>query len=504
MEGVADLQLGDDLVVVPTRVAGPLELGRVHTGPHLDYLRRFSTEGGGSLDADTYATPASWEIATRAAGAGLVAMDELRHGRAELGFVVARPPGHHALADRSMGFCLINNVAVAAAELVAAGREGAHRRLGRPPRKRHRGPVLGRARRPVRVDPSVALLPGHRPGLGRGGTRGPRRHPQRPPAPRGHRRRGAAGLRSSWSHRPWPGSHRHGYWYRPDSTPTETTPWPTWPSPSGDFAELARTVAGYAPARGRLLLFLEGGYELEALRTSVAATLGALVGAAEPTETPSSGGPGMEQVDVVLSRRREGLDRRSWSAAAGRPWHGGSGPPAGSARENCNERRSDTVSEADVMTFDTILVGVDGSDASVVLVGVGLPSGLDHRCLGRGRHHLAVADAPWAPPLPCRSTTSRATTPGPCSKGSCEPWPTGTRPCRCGPGSSRATPAEALVEATRHADLLVVGSRGHGAFAGMLLGSVSQHCASHAHCPVVIYRDDRDEPDSARRRDEHP
>ncbi len=53
--------------------------------------------------------------------------------------------------------------------------------------------------------------------------------------------------------------------------------------------------------------------------------------------------------------------------------------------------------------------------------------------------------------------------------------------------------AEALVEASRHADLLVVGSRGHGAFAGMLLGSVSQHCASHALCPVVIYRD-RPEP----------
>ena len=50
-------------------------------------------------------------------------------------------------------------------------------------------------------------------------------------------------------------------------------------------------------------------------------------------------------------------------------------------------------------------------------------------------------------------------------------------------------PAEALVEASRHADLLVVGSRGHGAFSGMLLGSVSQHCAAHAESPVVIYRE---------------
>jgi nucleotide-binding universal stress UspA family protein len=50
-------------------------------------------------------------------------------------------------------------------------------------------------------------------------------------------------------------------------------------------------------------------------------------------------------------------------------------------------------------------------------------------------------------------------------------------------------PAEVLVEASRHADLLVVGSRGHGAFSGMLIGSVSQHCTAQAHSPVVVYRD---------------
>jgi len=48
--------------------------------------------------------------------------------------------------------------------------------------------------------------------------------------------------------------------------------------------------------------------------------------------------------------------------------------------------------------------------------------------------------------------------------------------------------AEALIDASEHAQLLVVGSRGHGAFAGLLLGSVSLHCASHAACPVVIVR----------------
>ena len=49
-------------------------------------------------------------------------------------------------------------------------------------------------------------------------------------------------------------------------------------------------------------------------------------------------------------------------------------------------------------------------------------------------------------------------------------------------------PVPALVEASKGAELLVVGSRGHGEFIGMLLGSVSQHCASQAHCPVLIHR----------------
>ncbi len=49
-------------------------------------------------------------------------------------------------------------------------------------------------------------------------------------------------------------------------------------------------------------------------------------------------------------------------------------------------------------------------------------------------------------------------------------------------------PAPVLVEASRGADLLVVGSRGHGEFAGMLIGSVSEHCVTNAHCPVLVLR----------------
>ena len=75
----------------------------------------------GSLDGDTYATSGSWDSACLAAGAGLVAIEALRARGTGVAFVAARPPGHHALSDQAMGFCLINNVAVAAAALTAVG-----------------------------------------------------------------------------------------------------------------------------------------------------------------------------------------------------------------------------------------------------------------------------------------------------------------------------------------------------------------------------------------------
>ena len=59
------------------------------------------------------------------------------------------------------------------------------------------------------------------------------------------------------------------------------------------------------------------------------------------------------------------------------------------------------------------------------------------------------------------------------------------------PHVAEGPPAAVLVEASKNAALLVVGSHGHGAFAGMLLGSVSQHCVTHAACPVVVIRESR-------------
>jgi len=76
---------------------------------------------------------------------------------------------------------------------------------------------------------------------------------------------------------------------------------------AGDFADLGATVAEYAPAPGRLVLFLEGGYDLTALRLSIGATLGRLVGAPTGDEPPTSGGPGAGGLSRLLDVRLEAL-----------------------------------------------------------------------------------------------------------------------------------------------------------------------------------------------------
>lgn len=106
---------------VEARAATREELLAVHDSGFLDGLQGFCVDGGGLIDADTYAGKHSWDAALFAAGAGLTAIDAIERGDADAGFVAVRPPGHHAESDRTMGFCLINNVAVSAASLVRRG-----------------------------------------------------------------------------------------------------------------------------------------------------------------------------------------------------------------------------------------------------------------------------------------------------------------------------------------------------------------------------------------------
>ena len=85
---------------------------QVHTAPYLRSLQQICEAGGGHLDGDTPVSKQSYEVALLAVNAWMDGIDRARKGLPC--FVAARPPGHHALADRGMGFCLLNNAAIAA------------------------------------------------------------------------------------------------------------------------------------------------------------------------------------------------------------------------------------------------------------------------------------------------------------------------------------------------------------------------------------------------------
>ena len=90
------------------------DLLRVHTAEHIDLVERTCKEQLPYNDADTFMMPGSWEAALLGAGAAIDACRNVLDGTYDNVFSAMRPPGHHAEADRAMGFCLFHNVAVAA------------------------------------------------------------------------------------------------------------------------------------------------------------------------------------------------------------------------------------------------------------------------------------------------------------------------------------------------------------------------------------------------------
>jgi len=299
LAGAERVGLGEAIQLVAPRPAERAELEAVHPRGHLDALERFCARGGGHLDPDTAASAGSWAAALEAAGTGLDAIQRLDRGEADAVFCAVRPPGHHALPQRAMGFCLLNNLAVAAATLADRGERvlvidwDAHHGNGTQDAFYADGRVLYVSLHESPLYPYTGRLDETGVGDGEGLT-------LNLPLPAGAT--GDVALAAvdevvapvvdafapTWllvsagfdAHR---------------ADPLTGLGWS-----SGDFADLTRRVLEFAPP-GRRLLFLEGGYDLEALADSSAACLAALTGFDHRPEPATSGGPGRHV--VVASRQ---------------------------------------------------------------------------------------------------------------------------------------------------------------------------------------------------------
>jgi acetoin utilization deacetylase AcuC-like enzyme len=300
LSGIDAAGLWDSVVRTETRSATLEELEFVHPRPYLEALRAFCEAGGGAVDPDTITVPGTWDTALRAAGAGLAAIDSLYDRAGDFAFVAARPPGHHATRERAMGFCLLNNIAVAAAHLAARGE-----RVAIVDWDVHHG---NGTQDIFWDDPRVLYVSTHQsplyPGTGSmAETGGPNAEgltvniPLPPGATGDVVRRALDDVAAPVV------EHFAPTWVLVSAgfDAHRADPLANLRLTSADFADLATTVSRFCEEPGRLVLFLEGGYELDALRMSVGATLGSLLGVSYRPEPPTSGGPGTE---IVAAARR--------------------------------------------------------------------------------------------------------------------------------------------------------------------------------------------------------
>jgi acetoin utilization deacetylase AcuC-like enzyme len=284
------------------------ELARVHASSYLDGLERalapeaFAAgveDEAAWLDADTYASPRSWEVAQLAAGTAVALARAVAAGELASGAAFVRPPGHHATADRAMGFCLLNNVAVAAGALLDEGLRVAvvdfdvHHGNGTQAIFYEEPRVLYLSTHQWPLYPGTGAVDERGAGAGRGAT-------VNVPLPAGA---GDGALLAACDEVLVPALER----FAPDVVLASAG----FDAHRDDpLAALEVSAHGYAcitrrlqrVAAGRLAAVLEGGYHLEALGASAAALVAALLG--DPVdEPPPAPLPEAQRAAVARARR---------------------------------------------------------------------------------------------------------------------------------------------------------------------------------------------------------
>ncbi len=296
------------LIALEPTLATEEEIESVHSSAHRHRVQQVAARGGGNLDADTYVNEHSYEAALLAAGGVNSATRAVLGGEVDNAFCLVRPPGHHATPDRGMGFCLFNNVAVAAR---LAQKEHGLERVMIVDFDVHHG---NGTQEIFFQDPSVLYFSTHQYGFFYPGTGHWRETGRQPgegttvnvPLPAGVGDNGYAAVFRSLL---WPVASR----FRPQLILVSAGFDAHWSDP---LAGMLLSLTGYANlvhelcdiaqslCNGRIAFALEGGYHLDVLAHSTLNTFYALLGEDEITDpigpSPFDERPIEELIDQLL------------------------------------------------------------------------------------------------------------------------------------------------------------------------------------------------------------